>query len=151
MKTIKLISIALILLFSSCSAQTEKEKETHTAISANTPQKNIRVNKEFDKNGNLIKYDSTYSTYYSNIKNNSALADSMYYKFRNQFQLKYPFSDKPFFNNFFFQSAQSVPPTSSASFSTEPGASAQARSSKSWPRCAHSFATPSTAARSAHL
>ena len=104
MKVIKLLSIAFALLFSSCNAQIEKkEKETSDVRSSNIPKKDIRVNKEFDKNGNLIKYDSTYSYYYSNIKNNSSLADSMFNKFRGQFQAQYPFSDRPFFDNFFFQ------------------------------------------------
>ncbi len=104
MRTIKLLSIALMLLFSSCNAQTKKdEHKTQNEINSNFPKKNIKVNKEFDKNGNLIKYDSTYSYYYSNIKNNATLADSMFNKFKNQFQTQYPFSNTPFFNNFFFQ------------------------------------------------
>ena len=69
MKKIKLLSFALALLFSSCTAQIEKnEKVTSDTINSNTPKKDIRVNKGFDKNGNLVKYDSTYSYYYSNIK-----------------------------------------------------------------------------------
>ena len=61
----------------------KKEQVTLDSISSNAPKENIRVNKEFDKNGNVIKYDSAYSYYYSNIKNNPVVADSIFNKFRN--------------------------------------------------------------------
>ncbi len=69
MRTVKLLNITLMLLFSSCNAQTKKdEPKNQNELNSNLPKKNISVNKEFEKNGNLIKYDSTYSYYYSNIK-----------------------------------------------------------------------------------
>jgi hypothetical protein len=61
------------------------------------------VNKEYDKNGNLIRYDSTYSAYYSNILNDSVRGDSIFKNFKSQFNQKYLFSQKPYFNDFFFQ------------------------------------------------
>lgn len=67
------------------------------------PKTNIKVNKEYDENGNLIRYDSTYSYYYSNIEGDSLLRDSVFNKFRNFFHEEYNFSDEPFFNNLFFQ------------------------------------------------
>ncbi|MBA2612102.1 MAG: hypothetical protein H0U95_09030 [Bacteroidetes bacterium] len=104
MKTIKVLSLALALLFCCCNAQTEeKEKVNSDETNSNVPKKGFKVNKEFDKNGNLIRYDSTYSYYYSNIKNNSNMSDSIFSKFRDQFQNQYPFANKPFFDNFFFQ------------------------------------------------
>ncbi len=49
------------------------------------PKTNIKVNKEYDENGNLIRYDSTYSYYYSNIEGDSLLRDSVFNKFRTFF------------------------------------------------------------------
>ena len=42
------------------------------------PQTSIKVDKKYDSKGNLIKYDSTYSYYYSNIKDNKNLEDSIF-------------------------------------------------------------------------
>lgn len=100
--------IAVLLIFSGCNGQTiKKEKnkqEQDTAIkSENSPQENISVNKEFDESGNLIRYDSTYTYYYSNIEGNENLADSVLNNFRNMFLKTYPFSTKPYFDNLFFE------------------------------------------------
>lgn len=103
-----IMSIAFSLIFSSCDGQkVKKEKDVHstdtTLISVNHPNENIKVNKEYDKNGNLIRYDSTYTYYYSNIDGNKATADSILGKFRNMFEENYPFSTNPYFNNLFFE------------------------------------------------
>ena len=70
---------------------------------SNAPKTNIRVNKEYDKNGNLIRYDSTYSYFYSNTINNDSIRDSIYENFKNHFNRNYFFSNEPFFDNLFFQ------------------------------------------------
>jgi len=51
----------------------------------NSPNKNIKVKKEFDKNGNLIRYDSTYVYTWSSDSNNQCQADSIILK---QFEQK---------------------------------------------------------------
>ena len=61
------------------------------------------MNKEYDDEGNLIRYDSTYSYYYSNIESDSMLEDSIFNDFRTYFNHTYPFANQPFFNDFFFQ------------------------------------------------
>jgi len=80
----------------------DKKNEKDKDLSQNLPQTNIKVNKEYDKNGNIIKYDSTYSAYYSNIKGDTLLRDSIFDNFKIQFNEKYFFSTQPYFNNFFF-------------------------------------------------
>jgi len=94
-----ILAIALSMTIQSCNGQkNEKDKD----LSQNLPQTNIKVNKEYDKNGNIIKYDSTYSAYYSNIKGDTLLRDSIFDNFKTQFNEKYFFSTQPYFNNFFF-------------------------------------------------
>jgi hypothetical protein len=93
--------LACLLSLSSCNGQSGKgEKAT---AEKNAPKTDIKVNKEYDKNGNLIRYDSTYSAYYSNILNDSVRGDSIFKNFKSQFNQKYLFSQKPYFNDFFFQ------------------------------------------------
>lgn len=101
MKRISLIVLAFILILSSCNGQTVKEKQE--TADKNAPKTDIKVNKEYDKDGNLIRYDSTYSYFYSNILNDTILGDSIFDNFKNQFNQSYFFSQKPYFNDFFFQ------------------------------------------------
>ena len=65
-----LIVLPTFFLISSCTAQTKKDEDKNKIeISKEKikPKISYKVNKEYDENGNLIKLDSTYSYYYSNI------------------------------------------------------------------------------------
>ena len=100
MKQILIIIVAISLSVASCNGQIKK---TERQSKKNLPQTSIKVNKEYDKNGNIVKYDSTYSSYYSNIKGDSSLKDSNFNNFKKQFNQSYFFSNQPFFKNFFFE------------------------------------------------
>jgi len=95
-----LVAVLLSLGLSSCNGQ---ERKKMVMKDQNKPQTNIKVTKKYDKNGNLVKYDSTYSYYYSNIKNDSVVRDSAFNQFKRYFNSKYDFSEEPFFNDLFFQ------------------------------------------------
>ena len=92
------VALILSILFSSCNAQ-----ETNTQEQTNAPKTNIKVNKIYDENGNLVRYDSTYTYYYSNIAGDTVKADSILNIFKNIMHEKYSFSQDPFFDNFFYQ------------------------------------------------
>lgn len=96
-----LLTIVLTLTLSICYGQTEKKVERSAELK--NPKTNIKVNKEYDKNGNLIRYDSTYTCFYSNIENNKIIIDSMFNEFRDRFNYKPPLSLNSFFNDFFIQ------------------------------------------------
>jgi len=95
-----IFAIALSMTIQSCNGQ---KKETDKNLSQNLPQTNIKVNKEYDKNGNIIKYDSAYSSYCFNIKGDTVLRDSIFDNFKSHFNRKYFFSTQPYFNSFFFE------------------------------------------------
>ncbi len=102
MKRISIVAIVLSLVLGSCNGQTKTEaniNEKDTIL----PEENIKVNKEFDKDGNLVRYDSTYTSFYSNIKNDTIKTDSIFNNFRSFFNHAYPFSNQFFFNDLFFQ------------------------------------------------
>jgi hypothetical protein len=99
MKRILSITLASMMILFSCDGQM---KSTDKKTKDNLPQTNIKVNKEYDKNGNIVKYDSTYSSYYSNIKTDSILKDSIFNNFKSAFNHNYFFSNQPYFRNFFF-------------------------------------------------
>jgi hypothetical protein len=100
MRRIIIISVAISLTLLSCDGQTKNKSDNQAKSPA--PQTNINVKKEYDKNGNIVKFDSTYSSYYSNIKGDTAMRDSIFNKFKNQFNKSYSFSNEPYFKDFFF-------------------------------------------------
>ena len=88
-----------------CNNQVDKGNETfqkHESDSDSTITE-IQVNREYDEEGNLIRYDSAYSSFYSNVEYNQALRDSIYGEFRREFYSIYPFANRPFFNDLFFE------------------------------------------------
>jgi hypothetical protein len=101
MKRMYLIAVAMLIGVVGCNGQTKHEGDSKE--SSNNPQTNIKVNKEYDKNGNIVRYDSTYSYYYSNVRNNRNMMDSIFNNFKSRFNQKYSFSEDPYFNRFFFQ------------------------------------------------
>lgn len=94
--------LAMSLILSGCNGQIKKD---NNGLSADTiqPKTDIRVNKEYDENGNLVRYDSSYSSYYSNIEGNTLLGDSIFNNFKNHFNQRYLFSDESFFDDYFFE------------------------------------------------
>jgi len=104
MKRFIFLSIIAFLSLSGCNAQSapkDDKKEKNDTLKVQ-PDVNIKVNKEYDENGNLIGYDSTYTYVYSNIKGNIQLRDSIFNEFMKHFNDHFGISDDPFFNNFFF-------------------------------------------------
>lgn len=104
---------ALSLIISSCHERTAGQdgtpkKDTVADISPK-PKVNIKVNKHFDDDGNVIGFDSTYTSYYSNIEGDTSRMDSLIKTFdtfynRNHFKL---FGDE--FNSLFFNDSLRYP------------------------------------------
>ncbi len=72
-----------------CNAQTsEPQKENKK----NTPNESWTVNKEMDENGNIIRYDSTYTWSYSTIEGDSVNVnvDSLMQSFQQYFDDRMP-------------------------------------------------------------
>lgn len=102
MKNLMLVILSTFVLFS-CNAQTKKDldkKETEISKEKIEPKIDYKVNKEYDENGNLIRLDSTYSYYYSNIDKNAMVNDTIFKKFNQHFDLNSPFNNS-LFNDFF--------------------------------------------------
>lgn len=110
-------AIILTLLFLGCNGQEKKRLDTETKEKSKTtelPKGNWDVKKEFDEQGNLIKYDSMYSYTYSNTMGDSIKTnlDSIMRSFRSYFELKsslykdyrfsyFPENDSLFMQDFF--------------------------------------------------
>ena len=92
-------TVVLSLALISCSGQTLKDSKS--TVDNGKPQSHIKVNKEYDQNGNIIGYDSTYTYSYSNAGKYGQVADSIFNNFRSSFNRKFSFSDEPFFKDYF--------------------------------------------------
>lgn len=102
MKNLMLMLIPFFTLVS-CNAQDKKVEDSKSIkISKETikPKVDYKVNKEYDENGNLIRFDSTYTYYYSNIDKDAMLKDSIIKKFNTRFNMKDLFGNS-LFNDFF--------------------------------------------------
>jgi hypothetical protein len=114
MKTSAIVVALIVSLTCGCNAN-KKEKETlannyeAAKDTSNKPDIRVKVNKQFDSAGNIIKYDSTYSYFYSSPGGGriSLENDSVYSRFKSYFDKEYPDFFKPhndiFYNDSLFK------------------------------------------------
>ncbi|MDD7884912.1 hypothetical protein [Flavivirga sp. 57AJ16] len=98
-----IITFISLLMLSSCNAQTDKKtnKEIETKQDTIKPKVDYKVDKEYDEDGNLIKYDSTYTYYYSNIDKNMMRNDSVFKRLNEHLHMKSLLGNDIFFDDFF--------------------------------------------------
>ena len=95
MKT-KVIAVVAALCAYGCNAhEIHQQTSEITPTITDTipkPQESWHVNKQFDKNGNVIGYDSTYTWSYTNMKGDSVTvnADSAMHAFDHSFSQHFP-------------------------------------------------------------
>jgi hypothetical protein len=92
MKRITLLALAIILGLGFCIGESKKLEKTEVPElpktdkgTENKPLTNIKVNKEYDSHGNLIRYDSISSWSYSSNGENVAVNDSMLNELKSHF------------------------------------------------------------------
>ncbi len=104
MKKTLFLSILLSFFLVGCNAQSDKEStEGITKGKQIEPKVETRVNTEYDEDGNLIRYDSTYSYFYSNIEDNPILEDSIFNQFKSLMEGQFKAVEDPFFEKFFLK------------------------------------------------
>lgn len=91
------VTMMILILGFQMTVKAQKSPSNHLA-----PKEDIRVNREFDENGNLVKFDSLYSYSWSG---DSLLVDSIHpgnfsHLFGNDFNF---LSEKSFFDPSFFE------------------------------------------------
>ena len=105
------------LLFSSCNAQNKKNESENksnieTEVIKPEPKIDIQVNKKYDESGSQIGFDSTYTSFYSNIEGDTLLMDSLFNQFNPFLKNNYDgvfdrqfenlfFNDSLFYDDFF--------------------------------------------------
>jgi hypothetical protein len=104
------------VMLSSCHEKTngqqaEREKSAASVMkdSADKPQVKIKVNKQYDNKGNVIGFDSTYTSYYSNIKGDTVRMDSIMKSFDQYFDLNHASFFRHEFTPLFFNDSLRYP------------------------------------------
>jgi len=105
MKNLLILSSILFISFYSCSAKKTKSESAKiletSLIDTIKPKINYKVSKKYDKNGNLISEDSTYSYIYSNGNISEKMQQKIYKQFKNEMSQKFPDIQNNFFDSFF--------------------------------------------------
>jgi hypothetical protein len=105
---------ASIFLLSSChektNGQSANQKTDRVVVdSTEKPKVSIQVNRRFDDKGNLIGFDSTYSSFYSNVSGDTSRMDSMMSHFDTFFNKNHSYSFDRQFNSLFFDDSLRYP------------------------------------------
>jgi hypothetical protein len=83
--------LALTSIISSCHTKGQESAESKNSSAASDslgkPKVNIEVNKHYDDKGNVVGFDSTYTSFYSNVEGDTLKMDSLFRSFDRQFDL----------------------------------------------------------------
>lgn len=97
-----------MIFFYSCTDKEKSKERTETRIirekdnGEGKPNVKIKVNKRYDRKGNLISFDSTYTSYYSSNKGDKVLMDRLIKEFKNPFAKEFPFMNDRYFKDLFY-------------------------------------------------
>jgi hypothetical protein len=110
------LAVVSLILCTACDklseAQTktdDNKKITAQTDSLNKPKVNIKVNRHFDDKGNLVGFDSTYSSFYSNVSGDTMKMDSLMNSFDKYFYRDHSSLLNRHFNDLFFTDSLRYP------------------------------------------
>lgn len=111
------VAVGIFITMASCHEKTNGQnsadrKKNPTSIvqdSLNKPKVNIKVNRRFDDKGNMIGFDSTYSSFYSNMKGDTIKMDSMMHSFDSYFNRNHSSFFNKQFDPLFFNDSLRYP------------------------------------------
>jgi hypothetical protein len=88
------------------SCQTQDTKSGKQSHEKNKPHEEISVNRKYDDKGNLIEFDSTYSSYYSTYTGDTLNVDSVMHNFESYFNHRI---SRLGYDNFFSEDSTIMP------------------------------------------
>ena len=104
-KTLWIFFASLTLMLSGCQKGIRGQDNSALntdSTSSGKPKVNIKVNRHYDDKGNVIGFDSTYTSYYSNIEGDTARLDSVMRSFDSYFNRKHSNIFRDQFHSLFF-------------------------------------------------
>jgi hypothetical protein len=112
---INIFSITMLLgctlVFFACNENTngQTSKNEIKRDSVSQPNVKIRVNRHYDDKGNVVGFDSTYTSFYADVNGDTATMDSMMRGFDRYFNLRHPFLLQNEFAPLFFNDSLRYP------------------------------------------
>lgn len=91
--------ILALMFFGLASCQSQDKKQLGQNKSMYMPREKTTVHRKFDENGNLISFDSTYTSFYSNIAGDTINMDSTLHDFGKFFDQHFSSVDADFFRD----------------------------------------------------
>jgi len=79
------VLILLFIFFGIYSCNSQEIKSGKRTMGENKPHVESKMNRKYDEHGNLIEFDSTYTSYYSTYKGDTLQADSILRNFKMYF------------------------------------------------------------------
>lgn len=102
MKTTFLYLLVFFSTLSSCNSQDLKHKDNKDE--KKKPHEEVTVNRKYDEQGNLIEFDSTYTSYYSTYEGDTLNVNTLLNDFPAFFNKEFlNLHSKNMFNPFFYQ------------------------------------------------
>jgi hypothetical protein len=101
-----------ILFMAACHERTPGQTAHDTKVhddSIYKPKVNIQVNRRYDEKGNVIGFDSTYTSFYSNVQGDTTSMNSMMRGFDTYFADKHPLFLQREFSPLFFTDSLRYP------------------------------------------
>jgi hypothetical protein len=105
MKKVFYFLFSILFVCYSCHEQENNKAKKETKFPKQViekPNVKVKVNKKYDKDGNLIAFDSTYISYYAGRINDSVVLDSLFKKFKPSFNKQFPIMNDQYFNQLFY-------------------------------------------------
>ena len=96
MKAKILVAVFIFSGLVSCNSQTAKSGKNKDE-KMSKPHEEVTVNRKYDENGNLIEFDSTYTSYYSNVTGDTIAMDSVLSQFPEYFNNSFDFDFPEYF------------------------------------------------------
>jgi hypothetical protein len=88
-----------LVFFGLASCQSQDTKQLGQNKAKDMPHEKSIVHRKYDENGNLISFDSTYTSYYSNIDGDTIFMDSTLGDFGEFFNQQFSSMDADFFRD----------------------------------------------------
>jgi hypothetical protein len=88
-----------LVFFGLASCQSQDKKQLGQNKAKNMPHEESIVHRKYDEKGNLIGFDSTYTSYYSNIAGDTIFLDSTLGDFGDFFNQHFSSMDADFFRD----------------------------------------------------
>jgi hypothetical protein len=106
------ILLGACFIFVACENKTEKHIAKNDGASSDTlnkPKVNIKVNRHYDEQGNVIGFDSTYTSFYSNMEGDTIGMDTLMKEFDRYFDFHHPSIFQREFSPLFFTDSLRYP------------------------------------------